>query len=56
MAINGGNVEAASNLNEVTATSTWTWYYTDYKLVDGWYEMWYINHATETRKKTIMLS
>lgn len=50
MFINGDNVEAASNSN-IVAASTWTWYYTDYTLVDGWYEKWYINHSSGQNKK-----
>lgn len=35
----------------VASTTKWTWYYTDYTLLDGWYEKWYINFETEKRKK-----
>ncbi|MEK4125322.1 MULTISPECIES: hypothetical protein [Lysinibacillus] len=49
------NVEATNDLKETTvyssSTNTWTWYYTDYTLNDGWYEKWYRNHATGQKKK-----
>lgn len=48
---NPKNVEAKSNFDEITVNSTWTWYYTDYTLADGWYEKWYINHSTGKKKK-----
>jgi len=47
--------EEINNLEETTvyssSTNTWTWYYTDYTLNEGWYEKWYRNHATGQKKK-----
>lgn len=46
-----GNTEAASDNGQITANSTWTWYYTDYAYTDGWYAKWYKNYTTGQQKK-----
>ena len=46
-----GNTEATSNDTQITANSTWNWYYTDYSYADGWYAKWYKNFTTGQQKK-----
>lgn len=43
--------EAKSSSIQITATNTWTWYYTDYTYNDGWYAKWYKNFSTGQQKK-----